>query len=123
MLGAPELMTILRVESGDSVAGVRGEQPEVPWLGLDLDEIYPLGPVTLTAELHGAIPDDRTAVWVTALRGEQRVAREKAMRVGERWEATLVGLPEGEFTVRVEATNVPGHDNLRCEDIIGVLAV
>lgn len=123
MLGAGEIMTILRAEAGDSVSSVRGEQPKAPWLGLDLEETYPPGPVTVTADLHGAIPDDKTGVWVTALRGDDHVARERAVRVGEAWVAMLVGLPKGEFTIRVEATNVPGHDNIRCEDTIGVVGI
>lgn len=66
MASAPALIDILRSYAGASLAAMRGETPDRPWLGLDLEEIVAEGqPVEVNVDLLGADPGESTTVWVT----------------------------------------------------------
>jgi pimeloyl-ACP methyl ester carboxylesterase len=125
MASAPVIIDILREYAGESLASVRGDEPGRPWLGLDLDTMVPAGqPVTVDVELLGASAGDATAVWVSVHRSDSEPGRQRVRCVAAcgRWQAVLPGLPAGAYEVTVEAVNVPGVDQVRCEEVIGVVA-
>lgn len=126
MAGAPAVLEVLRNYAGVPTTAMRGSGPEQPWLGLDLEETYPAGhPVRLCAELLGASPDETTTVWATAQSVEDPEwrTRVRADRVGNSWAATLPPLPAGTYQLRVDAVGVPGVDQVRCTDVLGVVPV
>jgi len=123
MAATPAILDVLRNYAGATTHALRGDRPDGPWLGLDLEETYPANePVTLSAELLGAVADEQTGVWVTVLarHGDTR-HRVPADRHGDTWVATVPGLAPGTYEVRVDAVAVPGADQVRCTDVIGVV--
>ncbi|HSV66516.1 MAG TPA: hypothetical protein VLJ59_11495 [Mycobacteriales bacterium] len=109
MAGSPALIEILRDYSGASLAAVRGDTPERPWLGVDLEEQYLAGqPVPVTVDLLGAAASPRTAVWVRVRpAGTLRWMDHRCERAGTGWTAELPPLATGEYEVRVDAEGVP----------------
>jgi len=124
MAAAPATLDILRNLAGADTHAMRGDSPARPWLGLDLEETYPAGQtVELSAQLFGAEPCDATAVWVRvrAVDEPSDWHRVRAERRGDAWTASVTGLGPGTYDVRVDAVAVPGVDQVRCEDLIGVV--
>jgi hypothetical protein len=80
-------------------------------------------PAMVGVELLGAQAGEATAVWVSmqAAAGKPGRQRVRCVAAGGRWEAVLPGLPPGAYDVTVEAVNVPGVDQVRCEEVIGVV--
>jgi Lecithin:cholesterol acyltransferase len=127
MAHAPHVLGILAEYSQDSATHVRGsDEPERPWVGVDLEDQYPVGScIPVSATVHGASADKRTAVSVmvrTPSGGSVVRPRMPLTRIGDRdWAGELDALPVGCYQVTVEASAVPGHDELVCADHIGVV--
>ncbi|MCG7206833.1 lipase/acyltransferase domain-containing protein [Streptomyces arenae] len=127
-LGSVSMVTdILAEYAGASLAAVRGDRPERPWLGLDLDETAPADrPVPLGVTLYGTGADESTRVQV---RARARDAAPGAVapwltctRLAEdRWRAEIPPLPPGTYTVEVSATKVPAVSRLTAQDVLGVV--
>ncbi|MEV0619504.1 hypothetical protein AB0I81_39725 [Nonomuraea sp. NPDC050404] len=117
MASSPKIIQALAILSGASTSATRGDAPEEPWLGLDLDETVPAGaPVALRARWHGAAVEDKTVV-------EARIAGLAVPGVATDagvWEFALPPLPAGEHRVEVIA-QAPGGDPLSCADVIGAV--
>ncbi|MCX4761732.1 hypothetical protein OG562_12245 [Streptomyces sp. NBC_01275] len=120
---------VLAEYAGDSLAAVRGDQPERPWLGLDLDETVPAGrPVAVSVTLCGVGADERTRVQIRArpLAGGQGGGApwQPCPRVDEgRWRADLPPLPPGTYAVEVAAAQVPTVSRLHAQEVLGVVRV
>ncbi|MFD3929573.1 esterase/lipase family protein [Streptomyces sp. NPDC058614] len=121
------VVDILAEYAGESLESVRGDKPDRPWLGLDLDDTALSGdPVTVGATLHGAQADERTQV---RMRVRARDGQEKAgapwlpcARSGDnQWQAQLLPPGAGTYTVEVAATGVPVVDRLQAGDVLGVV--
>ncbi|MEV4475189.1 hypothetical protein [Nonomuraea sp. NPDC049504] len=117
MASSPAILQALALLSGASTSATRGDTPERPWLGLDLDETVPAGtPVPLRARWHGAAVAEETVV-------EARVAGQAVPGVATDegvWEFGLPPLPPGEHRVEVIA-HTPGRDPVSCADVIGAV--
>lgn len=121
------VVDILAEYAGESLESVRGDKPDRPWLGLDLDDTALSGdPVAVGVVLHGAQADERTQV---RIRVRSRDGQEKAgapwlpcARSGDnQWQAQLLPPGAGAYSVEVAATGVPTVDRLRAEDVLGVV--
>jgi len=126
MATAPGIVDVLRTFSGQSMAAVRGDHPDRPWLGLDLDECVPTNePMLVNAQLCGADPvPDRLAVWLTvrALDANPQVPRRYRMRSEPQgWSVEADPLPAGRYAVTVEAVNVPGTGRVASTEVVAVI--
>ncbi|MEU4508436.1 alpha/beta fold hydrolase [Nonomuraea wenchangensis] len=117
MMSSSMIIRALAILSGVSTAKTRGDAPEGPWLGLDLDEIVPAGAaVPLRARWQGGPVDERTVV-------EARVAGSTVPGVAAEagvWTFVLPPLPAGEHRVDVIA-QPPGRDPVTCADVVGAV--
>ncbi|WP_314254762.1 esterase/lipase family protein [Streptomyces kutzneri] len=121
------VVDILAEYTGEPLDAVRGDTPDEPWLGLDLEETYLSGdPVPVGVTLHGAQADERTQVRVRARPHDGR--REGGTRwlpcagAGDgRWQGHLPPLGAGSYTVEVSATGVPVVSRLSAGDVLGVI--
>jgi hypothetical protein len=106
---------------------VRGDNPDRPWLGLDLDDTALSGdPVPVGVTLHGTQADERTRVQVRARASDGRQEGGTPWlpftRTGDgRWQADLPPLVAGTYTVEITATGVPAVDRLRAGDVLGMV--
>ncbi len=98
------------------------------WLGLDMEEQYAAGqPIQVGARLWGITPDENTSFRVTIRTVTDtgrpgKVVRSTGLSGGDGWRHTVLDpLPVGRYLVAVSAANVPGRDNLVCEDHVAVL--
>ncbi|HET8681285.1 MAG TPA: hypothetical protein VFM54_05355, partial [Micromonosporaceae bacterium] len=124
MAATPAVVEILKTFASASLAAVRGDTPDHPWLGLDLEGCVPAGePVPVEARLYGA-PAGPAAVWVRVKSLDDGNVRRQPCRMAETadgWRAVLDPLPEGRYGVAVEAVNVPGVDRVRCVDMVAAV--
>ncbi|MER5867244.1 hypothetical protein [Kitasatospora sp. NPDC002040] len=111
--------------AADSLQAVRGDTPDRPWLGLDLDEAVLAGtPTPVTVTLHGAAADERTALRIRARAEDGSGGTDwiDCARTGDTaWRASVPPLPPGAHRVVAEAVGVPGADRLRCADVLGAV--
>lgn len=131
MAGAPAIVEAVRNLNGESLAWVRGDRPEGPWLGLDLDDCAAQDtPVEVAAWLHGVDPAaaGSVRVWLTVKPLDPpesgvvvKPPRVPMTAVEDRWEATVEPLAAGMYEVTVEAVNVPEVDRVVCRDVLAVL--
>ncbi|MEU6821064.1 hypothetical protein ABZ921_10570 [Streptomyces atriruber] len=133
------VVDVLGEYAGESLGAVRGDVPEHPWLGLDLEDTAPVGtPIPVGVTLHGVRADERTQVRVRLRARDGRDGEERAggggagagaswlpcVRSGEdRWHTELLPPGRGSYTVEVAATGVPAVDRLRAGDVVGVVDV
>ncbi|GGY02116.1 esterase/lipase family protein [Streptomyces djakartensis] len=124
------VVDVLTAYTGASLSSVRGEEPERPWLGLDLDESVLAGePVRVGVALHGAQAEAETRVHVRAVAARGRPPRITPWVRGVSqdgrgctWAAEIAEpLDAGLYTVEVTATGVPGVGRLRATDELGVV--
>ena len=85
----------VREYEAESTASLRGDTPEKPWLGLDVDDVVAAGePFTLATELLGTNGVDAAAAWVTVRQdrpgAEAMSGPQPMIGGGGRWEATIV---------------------------------
>lgn len=121
------VLDILASYTGASLSPVRGEEPDRPWLGLDLDETAAAGhPVPVTVTLRGAQADERTKVHVR-IRARGGEARQTSpwlpcAAAGEgRWQTEIDPPAPGPYEVEVSATGVPHVGRLQAGDFLGVV--
>ncbi|HEU0088347.1 MAG TPA: hypothetical protein VFQ77_11970 [Pseudonocardiaceae bacterium] len=110
-------------EAESTQAVCRGDTPEGPWLGLDLDEVICAGePFPVSAELCGTEDVDGASawLWVTA-EAPGPPTRLPMTGADGRWHATVPGLAPGRYRVKVELVNLPRVDQLDNGDVIGVI--
>ncbi|MCF3180385.1 hypothetical protein IPZ70_10615 [Streptomyces polychromogenes] len=121
------VVDVLAEYNAEPLGAVRGDAPDGPWLGLDLEETAAAGdPVPIGVTLHGAQADERTRVRVRARprdgRREGTTGWLPCAEAGEgRWRADLGPLGAGAYTVEVAATGVPPASRLTADDVLGVL--
>ena len=125
MATASRIVDILRNLSGESIAVRGAEQPDRPWLGLDLDELALAGePVAVSAQLLGADPDSPSGAWVSVVSADTLTGRARyRMEYADGWwraEVPVAG--PGAYRVTVEAVDVPRVDRVACSDVVGVVA-
>ncbi|MFD3539280.1 hypothetical protein ACFWUQ_07245 [Streptomyces sp. NPDC058662] len=121
------VVDVLAEYAGESLDAVRGDSPDEPWLGLDLEEAVATGePVPIGVTLLGAPADERTRVLVRAR------PHDGPKGAGTRWlpctatgdgtwAVALPPLGSGTYTVEVAATGVPAVGRLAARDVLGVL--
>ncbi|CAM5494083.1 hypothetical protein [Streptomyces afghaniensis 772] [Streptomyces afghaniensis] len=126
------VVDVLTAYAGASLSSVRGEEPDRPWLGLDLDESVLAGePVRVGITLRGAQAEAETQVHVRAVAAQGRPQRVTPWvrgisldSSGGSWVAEIAEpLDAGLYTVEVTATGVPGVGRLRTTDELGVVNV
>ncbi|NUV61852.1 triacylglycerol lipase [Streptomyces sp. CAI-85] len=121
------VVDILAEYAGEPLDSVRGDKPDRPWLGLDLDDTALSGdPVTVGVTLHGAQADERTQVRsrLRARDGQQKGTTPwlPCTRSGDdRWQAELLPPGAGTYSVEIAATGVPAVDRLSAGDVLGVV--
>ncbi|GHH84101.1 hypothetical protein GCM10018781_72710 [Kitasatospora indigofera] len=123
------VVDLLAEHEGEPLTAVRGDTPDGPWLGLDLDEAAPAGrPVPFRVTLHGTQADERTRVRFRYRTAGDRTAApapwREAVRAtdGSSWHAVLDSLPAGACHLEVSATGVPDVDRLTTGDTVAVIA-
>ncbi|MER7751965.1 hypothetical protein [Kitasatospora sp. NPDC097643] len=125
LAATPLVLDLLAEHAGEPLHAVRGDAPDRPWLGLDLDDTAPAGrPVPLGVTLHGADADERTRVSVRLRPAGGSVTpwREAARSTGgASWHTELGPLPAGTYRVEVAATEVPVTGRLTTGDVLGIL--
>jgi hypothetical protein len=93
------------------------------WLGVAVDNVVAAGdPMTVVAEVLGGPADQATQMWVR-LMGAGRADNFRCERAGDRWRAELPGQRAGTYSLDVSATRVPGVGQLRCRDVLEVVAL
>lgn len=119
---------LLAEYTSESLSAVRGDRPDRPWLGLDLDDTALSGhPVPVGVTLHGAQADERTRIRLRAraLDAPETAASTPwltAAPVGDgRWRTDLPPLTAGSYRVDVAATGMPGATRLQADDVLGVV--
>ena len=117
---------ILAEYEGQSLTSVRGNEPDRPWLGLDLDEAAPTGqPIRVGVTLNGAPVEERTGVQVRArpLDGSQGDAKWQSCTrdVDGSWQTELPPLPPGTYEVEASAAHVPAVNRLNARDVLGIV--
>ncbi|MEV4052966.1 hypothetical protein AB0J55_17420 [Amycolatopsis sp. NPDC049688] len=122
-MASTSAITELLVEyAAGSFHSVRGDVPEQPWLGLDLADTYQEGEsVTIGVRLLGARYADAVWVRLRPLDGGPGRWRTNARQVHGGWLADIPGLPPGAYDVLVDAVGVPDFDQVRCQDVVGVV--
>ena len=126
MPSSPMVVEVLKNFAAASMMSVRGDAPDRPWLGLDLDEASLAGQaVEVGARLYGVAEgvaaDPGIAAWVSIHDGDsgRRVARhEMARDASGGWSVSADPLPPGGYRVLVEVVNVPGVDRVTCQDML-----
>ncbi|MGQ0777761.1 MAG: lipase/acyltransferase domain-containing protein [Pseudonocardiales bacterium] len=124
MAGCAAAVEVLREYEAEPFGSVRGDAPDRPWLGLDLDEVVAAGePFTVAAELLGSTAVEGASAWLrVAPDGGPTTAQPLRMTGADgRWQATVPGLAPGIYQVSVEAVNVPRVDQVLGGDVIGVI--
>ena len=116
----------VREYEAESTASLRGDTPEKPWLGLDVDDVVAAGePFTLATELLGTDGVDAAAAWVTVRQdrpgAEAMSGPQPMIGGGGRWEATMPGLAPGSYRVTVEVVDVPRWDRVTGYEVVGVI--
>lgn len=117
---------ILAEYEGQPLTAVRGDQPERPWLGLDLDETAPVGqPIRVGVTFNGAQVEERTRVQVRARAREGSPGgagwQPCTRGVDGSWHTDLPPLPAGTYVVEAAATQVPAVSRLNAGDVLGVV--
>ena len=125
MAGSPAVVEVLRDYEGEDFAGLRGDSPAQPWLGLDLEEVTTAGePFTVAAELLGTGDVQGAVAWARIEPDGDGAAPSPPLRMsgeGGRWVVTVPGMAPGTYRVSVEAVDVPGVDRVVNGDVIGVI--
>jgi pimeloyl-ACP methyl ester carboxylesterase len=119
---------VLRDYEAESFDAVRGDTPDRPWLGIDLDQVVAAGePFTVTAKLLNVSDVDGASmsVRVSPSGDPPRCAPTPAWLpmtgADGQWQVTVPGLAPGSYRICVEATNVLRVDRVRGGDEIGVI--
>ncbi|WP_330304390.1 MULTISPECIES: lipase/acyltransferase domain-containing protein [unclassified Streptomyces] len=118
---------ILAEYEGQPLTAVRGDQPDRPWLGLDLDETAPAGqPIRVGVTLNGAPVEERTRVQVRARAREGSPGGAEwqpcTRGVDGSWQTDLPPLPAGTYAVEAAAIHVPAVNRLNAGDVLGVVS-
>jgi Lecithin:cholesterol acyltransferase len=124
MASCAAAVEVLRDYEAESFAALRGDTPDRPWLGLDLDEVLAAGePFTVTAKLQPSTADVKGAsAWLQVTPEGHPAAAPLRMTGGAgRWEVRVPGLAPGSYRIDVEAVNVPKVDRVRGGDVVGVI--
>jgi hypothetical protein len=124
----PDPVEVLRSYEGERPPK-RGEEPQAPWLGLDLEEFAPAGqPVPLAACLQLAqAPGSLAWVTVTALDAASPAcqvllaAAEPDETGAPQWRGELPPLATGMYEVAVEVTNVPRIESVAHASTLAVV--
>lgn len=116
----------VREYEAESTASLRGDAPESPWLGLDVDDVVAAGePFPLATKLLGAESIDGAAAWVTVNQdgpgAEAWLSPQPMTDEGGWWQATVPGLAPGSYRVTVEVVNVPRWDRVTNHEVVGVI--
>jgi len=114
---------VLKEYAAEPFGSVRGDAPDGPWLGLDLDEVVAAGqPFTVVAELLGTSDVQGASGWLRVAPEDGPAAEPVPMTGGDgRWELTVGGLAPGAYWLTVEAVNVPRVDRVTGCDVVGVI--
>jgi pimeloyl-ACP methyl ester carboxylesterase len=125
MASAPAVIELLRSLDGAAPAPPPGEGAGRPWIGLELDDmVLAREPMAIAAEVLGAAGDAASA-WVTVRpagrRGQPR--RYRLTPAGGRWRGVIPGREPGACALLVQAMGIPGVGQLRCAEMIGVVAL
>nr|WP_237418104.1 hypothetical protein [Actinomadura rayongensis] len=123
MASTSAIVESLRNFSGDSLRPTRGDAPERPWLGLDLDETVTAGqPFLVSAKLLGAEPTDDTVVEARIKEpGGGPAAKIRCVFADGTWSATVPPRPAGVYEVSVTAALGSGTGQIRVSDVVGVV--
>jgi hypothetical protein len=124
----PDPVEVLRSYEGERPPK-RGEEPQAPWLGLDLEEFAPAGqPVPLAACLQLAqAPGSLAWVTVTSLDAASPAcqvplaAAEPDETGAPQWRGELPPLATGMYEVAVEVTNVPRVESVAHASTLAVV--
>ena len=78
--------------------------------------------MTVVAEVLGGPAGQATQMWVQVV-GAGRTGNFRCERAGYQWRAELPGQRAGRYSLAVSATRVPGVGQLRCRDVLEVVAL
>jgi hypothetical protein len=115
---------VLRDYAAEPFGFLRGDSPDRPWLGLDLDEVLTAGePFTVAAELIGTSDVEGASAWLRITPEDGPPAAEPLWMTGGdgRWQVTVPGLAPGTYRLTVEAVNVPRVDRVAGDEVVGVI--
>ncbi|MGH3614274.1 MAG: hypothetical protein ACRDRK_17130 [Pseudonocardia sp.] len=117
---------VLREYEREPTGHVRGDTPERPWLGLDVDDVLAGEPFPVAAQLLGTDGVEGAVAWlrITPDDGDTPAGPRVPLRMsgsGGRWEATVPALAPGRYRLTVETVNVPRVDQLDGRDVVGVI--
>ncbi|CAM5365728.1 hypothetical protein GCM10010329_85420 [Streptomyces spiroverticillatus] len=117
------VLALLTEYAGDSLTAVRGDPPDRPWLGLDVDDTALSGtPVPVGVTLHGTPADERTRVRLRLRTADTTPPWQPCPRSGDTtWQTTLLPPGPGTYTLDVMATGIPVTSRLRTGEVLGVL--
>jgi hypothetical protein len=117
-------LDVLREYEAEPFGSLRGDTPERPWLGLELDEVIAAGqPFTVGAELLGTTDVEGATAWLRVAPEGNPAAAEPLRMTGTdgRWGIRVPGLAPGTYRIGVEAVNVPRVDRVLGGDVVGVI--
>lgn len=137
MAAAGAIVETVRTLNGASLRFTRGDTPDRPWLGLDVEDTLPTQtPVTVSAWLHGLRAaadtarlrlslrafDDTTASADTGSPARRMPPiRVPMTAVDGYWTAQADPLPQGVYEVTVEAVGVAQVERVVCQDVLAVV--
>lgn len=124
MVTCAAAVDVLQEYGAESFESLRGDAPDRPWLGLDLDEVVAAGePFTVGAELLGTTDVEGATAWLRVGPEGNPATAERLSMTGTdgRWEIRVPGLAPGAYRIGVEAVNVPRVDRVLGGDVVGVI--
>jgi hypothetical protein len=123
MASCAAVVDVLRDYAAEPFGFLRGDTPDRPWLGLDLDDVIAAGqPFTVAAELLGTSDVEGVRAWLRAAPEDGPAGEPLPMTGGDgRWRVTVGGLAPGSYRLTVEAVNVPRVDRVSAGEVLGVI--
>jgi hypothetical protein len=123
MAGTPAVTDLLRACDSEAPQPSFRHLQSRAWLGVAVDNVVAAGdPMTVVAEVLGGPAGEATQMWVRVV-GAGRTDNFRCERAGDQWRVELPGQRAGMYSLAVSATSVPGVGQLRCRDMLEVVAL
>jgi pimeloyl-ACP methyl ester carboxylesterase len=123
MAGTPAVTDLLKACDSEAPRPSFRHLQSRAWLGVAVDNVVAAGdPMTVVAEVLGGPAGQATQMWVRVA-GAGRTDNFRCERAGDHWRAELPGQQAGLYSLAVSATQVPQVGQLRCSDMLEVVAL
>jgi pimeloyl-ACP methyl ester carboxylesterase len=123
MAGTPAVTDLLTACDSEAPQPSFRHLPSRAWLGVAVDNVVAAGdPTTVVAEVLGGVAGEATQMSVRVA-GAGGTDNFRCERAGHQWRAELPGQRAGTYSLTVSATRVPGVGQLRCRDVLEVVAL